>query len=61
MITHKLDADLLPKFAETNKEELLKYYNQMMLQRRFEVTCNESYKAGLIRGFCHLMEGQVFW
>jgi len=49
----------MPTVAETNREELLHYYKQMQLQRRVEITCDEIYKMKEVRGFCHLMDGQV--
>ena len=40
------------------KEELLKYYYQMLLIRRFEEKAGQLYGMGLIAGFCHLYIGQ---
>lgn len=40
------------------KEELLKYYNDMLLIRRFEEKAGQLYGMGLIGGFCHLYIGQ---
>jgi pyruvate dehydrogenase E1 component alpha subunit len=45
--------------AYTNREELLKYWREMQVQRRVEITCDEIYKKKEVRGFCHLMDGQV--
>jgi len=37
---------------------LLKYYEQMLLIRRFEEKSGQLYGSGLIAGFCHLYIGQ---
>ena len=39
-------------------EELLKYYEDMLLIRRFEEKAGQLYGMGLIGGFCHLYIGQ---
>ncbi len=39
-------------------EELLRYYRQMLLIRRFEEKAGQFYGMGLIGGFCHLYIGQ---
>ena len=38
--------------------ELLKYYRDMLLIRRFEERAGQLYGMGLIGGFCHLYIGQ---
>ncbi|MDF3033118.1 MAG: pyruvate dehydrogenase [Alphaproteobacteria bacterium] len=38
--------------------ELMKYYEQMLLIRRFEERAGQLYGMGLIGGFCHLYIGQ---
>lgn len=40
------------------REELLEYYRQMLLIRRFEEKAGQLYGMGLIAGFCHLYIGQ---
>jgi pyruvate dehydrogenase E1 component alpha subunit len=40
------------------KEELLSYYRDMLLIRRFEERAGQLYGMGLIGGFCHLYIGQ---
>src|SRR6266536_1544881 len=47
--------------AETlseDKDTLLDIFRQMLLIRRFEEKCGESYSLGKIGGFCHLYIGQ---
>src|SRR5579859_7418372 len=39
-------------------EQLLKYYREMLLIRRFEEKAGQLYGMGLIGGFCHLYIGQ---
>ncbi len=46
-----------PEFEE-NRETLLNIFYQMLLIRRFEEKCAESYSLGKIGGFCHLYIGQ---
>ncbi|MGA0539247.1 pyruvate dehydrogenase (acetyl-transferring) E1 component subunit alpha [Neotabrizicola sp. VNH66] len=41
-----------------SKDELLKYYREMLLIRRFEEKAGQLYGMGLIGGFCHLYIGQ---
>ncbi|MDZ4371123.1 MAG: pyruvate dehydrogenase (acetyl-transferring) E1 component subunit alpha [Phenylobacterium sp.] len=41
-----------------SKDELLGYYRQMLLVRRFEERAGQLYGMGLIGGFCHLYIGQ---
>jgi pyruvate dehydrogenase E1 component alpha subunit len=44
--------------AEHDKVELLQYYREMLLIRRFEEKAGQLYGMGLIAGFCHLYIGQ---
>ena len=37
-----------------SKDELLKYYRDMLLIRRFEEKAGQLYGMGAIGGFCHL-------
>ena len=41
-----------------SKEQLLHFYEQMLLIRRFEERAGQLYGLGLIGGFCHLYIGQ---
>ena len=43
---------------KTNKEEMLGYYRDMLLIRRFEEKAGQLYGMGQIAGFCHLYIGQ---
>jgi len=44
--------------AEATKEECMGYFRTMSKYRRFEITADTLYKQRLIRGFCHLYDGQ---
>jgi pyruvate dehydrogenase E1 component alpha subunit len=44
--------------AGASKDELLRYYREMLLIRRFEEKAGQLYGMGLIGGFCHLYIGQ---
>ncbi|WP_297697255.1 pyruvate dehydrogenase (acetyl-transferring) E1 component subunit alpha [Phenylobacterium sp.] len=44
--------------ALAGKDELLRYYRDMLLIRRFEERAGQLYGMGLIGGFCHLYIGQ---
>ena len=44
--------------ANVNKDELLHFYREMLLIRRFEEKAGQLYGMGLIGGFCHLYIGQ---
>ena len=46
------------KKSNASKEDLLKYYKEMLLIRRFEEKAGQLYGMGLIGGFCHLYIGQ---
>ncbi len=47
-----------PDVGDYNAEELLGYYHDMLLIRRFEEKAGQMYGMGLIGGFCHLYIGQ---
>ncbi|EGC40180.1 pyruvate dehydrogenase E1 alpha subunit [Dictyostelium purpureum] len=42
----------------TNKEELMNYFTEMTRMRKLETVADGLYKKKLIRGFCHLYNGQ---
>ena len=47
-----------PQRFAASKEQLLDFYRQMLLIRRFEEKAGQLYGLGLIGGFCHLYIGQ---
>ena len=49
--------DANPRFAASD-DQLLHFYEQMLLIRRFEEKAGQLYGLGLIGGFCHLYIGQ---
>ncbi|HKT85502.1 MAG TPA: pyruvate dehydrogenase (acetyl-transferring) E1 component subunit alpha [Novosphingobium sp.] len=56
---HSLEhAHAADRRYKANKEELLRFYEQMLLIRRFEEKAGQLYGLGLIGGFCHLYIGQ---
>jgi pyruvate dehydrogenase E1 component alpha subunit len=55
--THLLEGPM-PTTATTNRKELLEYYTKMYTMRRMEIAADLLYKGKLIKGFCHLYDGQ---
>lgn len=49
--------DANPRYAASD-DQLLTFYEQMLLIRRFEEKAGQLYGLGLIGGFCHLYIGQ---
>ena len=47
-----------PTRFKASKDQLLDFYKQMLLIRRFEEKAGQLYGLGLIGGFCHLYIGQ---
>ncbi len=47
-----------PEISAENVADVLNYYRQMLLIRRFEEKAGQMYGMGLIGGFCHLYIGQ---
>ena len=58
-ILHSLQDEFekAKSFAATD-EQMLEFYKQMLLIRRFEEKAGQLYGLGLIGGFCHLYIGQ---
>jgi pyruvate dehydrogenase E1 component alpha subunit len=56
--SHNRERPEQPRRHEASREELLEYYRQMLLIRRFEERAGQLYGLGLIGGFCHLYIGQ---
>jgi pyruvate dehydrogenase E1 component alpha subunit len=54
---HKLDSAPLDEI-EISKTQMLNFYKEMALYRRVEIVADTLYKQRLIRGFCHLYDGQ---
>ncbi|PZU60113.1 MAG: pyruvate dehydrogenase (acetyl-transferring) E1 component subunit alpha [Sphingobium sp.] len=55
---HNRERPADPVDYTASKEELLEFYRQMVLIRRFEEKAGQLYGLGLIGGFCHLYIGQ---
>lgn len=45
--------------AELSRDDVLKYFRQMVLIREMELSARELYQQKKIRGFLHLFVGQV--
>lgn len=55
----KTSSNLAAKAAgDFSKKDLLNFYQEMLLIRRFEERAGQLYGMGLIAGFCHLYIGQ---
>lgn len=54
---YKCDAPAT--WVDTTKQEVVKALRDMMLMRRMEIAADLMYKSQLIKGFCHLYDGQV--
>jgi len=56
--TRKAEAASGEASGPGRREQLLRYYRDMLLIRRFEERAGQLYGMGLIGGFCHLYIGQ---
>jgi pyruvate dehydrogenase E1 component alpha subunit len=54
----KVERPPQPRRYKVSKDELLQFYREMLLIRRFEERAGQLYGLGLIGGFCHLYIGQ---
>jgi len=58
-VLHSLQGELeTSPHYKAGDDELLRFYEQMLLIRRFEEKAGQLYGFGLIGGFCHLYIGQ---
>ncbi|CAL9210818.1 unnamed protein product [Musa hybrid cultivar] len=53
---HKIEPP--SRLVDTTPSELLSFFRDMTLMRRMEIAADSLYKSKLIRGFCHLYDGQ---
>ena len=53
-----MSSGKVSKKTNVNTQELLSFYKDMLLIRRFEEKAGQLYGMGLIGGFCHLYIGQ---
>lgn len=51
-------AEKSEKKLKFGKDQYLKWYESMLLMRRFEERCGQLYTMQKIKGFCHLYNGQ---
>ncbi|CAG9799478.1 unnamed protein product [Chironomus riparius] len=55
---HLFDDAGPPTKVTVTRDDALRFYKQMLTIRRFETAAGAMYKEKLIRGFCHLYNGQ---
>ncbi|CAD5186813.1 unnamed protein product [Musa acuminata subsp. burmannicoides] len=53
---HRIDPP--SRAVDTTPAEILSFFRDMAVMRRMEIAADSLYKAKLIRGFCHLYDGQ---
>jgi pyruvate dehydrogenase E1 component alpha subunit len=58
MAAKKTAAKARKPVSDPQKADLIRYYRDMLLIRRFEEKAGQLYGMGLIAGFCHLYIGQ---
>ncbi|KAJ7943568.1 Pyruvate dehydrogenase E1 component subunit alpha [Quillaja saponaria] len=51
-------CDTPSRTVDTTPKELMTFFRDMATMRRMEIAADSLYKAKLIRGFCHLYDGQ---
>jgi pyruvate dehydrogenase E1 component alpha subunit len=54
----RIERPAKPRRFKASKEQMLQFYREMLLIRRFEERAGQLYGLGLIGGFCHLYIGQ---
>jgi pyruvate dehydrogenase E1 component alpha subunit len=54
----KTASKKIPNAPTASRADLLRFYREMVLIRRFEERAGQLYGMGLIGGFCHLYIGQ---
>ena len=55
---HLLEGFSIDSQIETNQEEAMEYYREMVTMRQIEIFSDKLYKNKEIFGFCHLYDGQ---
>ncbi|XP_061360802.1 pyruvate dehydrogenase E1 component subunit alpha, mitochondrial [Gastrolobium bilobum] len=52
------NCDPPSRAVDTTPKELFSFFHDMAVMRRMEIAADSLYKSKLIRGFCHLYDGQ---